>query len=214
MPKSAQTTEVYNDLRSRLMNGGFAAGEKLKPQELQQRYYCSANTVRDVLFRLSRIGLVVFEEQKGFRTRMISAEARRDVTQFRILLEQEGIVRSMYNGGVAWEAQLSAVHHKLSHIETRIARSGEPGDDGLLWSQAEWEFHNTLVSACGSPILIETFETTYSRFRQQMHAQERDFGEDYFKAVIQEHQAIMDAALARDEDACRRAVYDHLKRNF
>ncbi len=63
-------------------------------------------------------------------------------------------------------------------------------------------------------MLRETYENVYGQFRQQMVAQERDFGRSYFSAIIAEHQAILDAALSRDVDACRQAIHDHLKRNY
>lgn len=120
----------------------------------------------------------------------------------------------MRRGGVKWEAQLTASHHKLRHIETQIATLGEVDPYMSLWSDAEWEFHETLVSACGSPILRETYAAIYLRFRQQMVGQERAFGENYFRAIIAEHQAILEAALSRDLESCRSAIHDHLKRNL
>ena len=196
------------------MTAVFQLGSKMKPAEFQDEYGCSANTVRDVLLRLSKVGLVEFEIQRGFRVKRTSPERRRDVTQFRILLEQEGATQSMIHGGLPWEARLTAAHHKLSHIETQMARGAQAETYVGLWSDAEYEFHETLISACGSPLLMETFANIYVQFRQQMVSQERDFGENYFRAIIAEHQAILDAALARDADACRAAIYDHLKRNL
>lgn len=196
------------------MTARFQPNQKLKPAELQDQYGCSANTVRDVLLRLSKVGLVEFQMQRGFRVAQTSPERRRDVTQFRILLEQEGATLSMQNGGVAWEARLAAAHHKLSHIETQMARDARVETYVSLWSDAEFEFHETLISRCESPLLMETYKNVYAQFRQQMVSQERDFGEDYFRAIIAEHQAILDAALARDTEACRDAIYDHLKRNL
>ena len=66
------------------------------------------------------------------------------------------------------------------------------------------------ISACGSPLLIETFGRGYLQFRQQFVGQQRDFGANYFEAIIAEHQAIVDAALARDQEACRRAIFEQI----
>ncbi|QBF34310.1 GntR family transcriptional regulator [Thalassococcus sp. S3] len=208
------TPDIYEDIQRKLMTAAFRPGQKLKPSELQGEYGCSANTIRDVLLRLSTVGLVDFEMQRGFRARMTTPERRRDITQFRILLEQEGAILSMQKGGVAWEAGLSAAHHKLKHIETQVVRSEDGQPPMALWSDAEREFHETLISACGSPILRETYGNIYIQFRQQMVGLERDFGADYFRAIIAEHQAILNAALARDVVQCRDAIYDHLKRNL
>ena len=120
----------------------------------------------------------------------------------------------MARGGLEWEARLTAAHHKLRHIEQTVERSGDIEPSMALWSDAEREFHETLISACGSKLLEETFGNIYAQFRQQMVSQERDFGSDYFSAIIDEHQAILDAALSRDTDACRKSIHDHLKRNL
>ena len=208
------TADIYDDLLRKLITARLRPGQKLKPAVLQREYGCAANTVRDVLLRLSKVGIVEFELQRGFRARMTSPERRSDVTRFRTLLEQEGAVASMQQGGLEWEASLTAAHHKLSHIEKQLAGRTPHGADILLWSDAEMGFHETLISACGSPLLRETHRNVYAQFRQQMVGLQRDFGRDYFEAIIGEHQAILDAALARDPDACKAAIHDHLKRNI
>jgi len=209
-----ETPDIFDDLQRRLITRQFLPGQKLKPAELTDTYGVSANTVRDVLMRLSLGGLVEFQDQRGFRVARTSIEKRRDITRFRILLEQEGARLSMQLGGLEWEAQLSAAHHKLRHIESQIASADNPGPNMGLWSDAEVDFHRVLISACESEILIETYARVYAQFRQQMVAVERDFGSNYFHAIIHEHQQIVDAALARRTDACRQAIYDHLKRNL
>ncbi len=187
---------------------------KLKPADLQGEYACAANTIRDVLMRLANVGLVEFQLQRGFRATASSLERRSDVARFRILLEQAGAGDSMKRGGIYWEADLAATHHKLLHIERQIIQAGEVQNLLPFWTNAEREFHETLISACGSPMLIETYAKVYLQFRQQFVGQQRDFGANYFEAIIIEHQAIVDAALSRDEAACRQAIYDHLKRNL
>ncbi len=209
-----KTNGIYDDLKAKLVTGGLAPGRKLKPAELQTGYGCSANTLRDVLMRLCSLGLVEFQMQRGFRATPSSPERRRDVARFRLLLEREGVSESMERGGIAWEADLAAAHHKLLHIERRMAVSTDVQDFLPLWTEAEREFHETLISASCSPLLIETFSQVYLQFRQQFVGQQRDFGLSYFEAIIAEHQAIVDAAIARDQTACRDAIYEHLKRNL
>ncbi len=212
--RRVSTPAIYADLQRRLMTAAFAPGERLRPKDLQGEYGCSANTVRDILLRLSKVGLVEFELQRGFRVLATSTERRRDITRFRILLEQEGAAMSVAAADVGWEADLAAAHHRLSHIERRIVRTGDVQGHMCLWSDAEREFHETLIAACGSEILRATYADIYARFRQQMVGLERDFGANYFEAIIREHQRILDAALARDAPACRAAIHDHLKRNL
>lgn len=212
--KRTNTNDIYIDLKRKLMTAHFRPGEKLKPLVLQGHYGCSANTVREVLLRLAKVGLVDFELQRGANAKHATPELRHDVTKFRILLEQEGAALSIQYGGVAWEASLSAAHYKLRHIETKIEADGDVHPHLELWSDAELEFHGTLISECRSPILRETYQNIYAQFRQQMISQERGFNSSFFRSIIDEHQAILDAALSRDPDACKAAIFDHLKRHL
>ena len=212
MSEKTETPDIYQNIRHKLVTATFAPGQKLKPADLIETYGCSINTLREVLLRLSTVGLVTFQDQRGFRARDVSPAHQHDLTQFRILLEQEGIVQSMRNGGLEWESRVTAAHHKLSHIENRIHDTGrvEPMVD--LWCAAEWEFHDTLMSACESPLLRQTYAQVYDQFRQQLVTRERNYG--YFPGNVTEHFGIVQAALARDETLCRARIHDHLARNL
>lgn len=201
-------------MHDRLISTEFKPGQKLKSDELRQIYGCSANTVREVMLRLSSVGLVTFEDQRGFRVTNLSEERRDDLTRFRILLEQEGATLSMRHGGLEWEAQLTAAHHKLRHIESKLAETGDVEGNLAIWTSADWEFHETLISACKSPLLCNTYQTIYNQFRQQLVSQRTGFTPAYFHTIIAEHQEILDAALSRKTSTCHAAIHAHLKRNL
>lgn len=212
MAEKTDTRDIYEDLRTKSMTGYFPQGKKLKPSELTGYYGCSVNTIREILFRLSTVGLVVSEDQRGFRARPVSRQRQHDLTTFRITLEQQGVIQSMKNGGIEWEARLSAAHHKLSHIESRISKTGDVEPVLRPWCAAEWEFHETLISASDSPVLRETFKSIYDQFRQQLVAQASNYG--FFEGNIAEHKRIVDAALSGNAEECQQSIHDHLSRNL
>ena len=214
MTTRRDTPAIYADLQNRLLTGGFAPGAKLMPSVLQHEYGCSANTVRDVLLQLSKVGLADFAIQRGFRSSRVSAERRDGLARFRVMLEQEGAVRSMGRGGLPWEARLAAAHHSLIHIEAQIARRSEGAPYMDLWMEAEHNFHRTLIAECGVPPLIETFEGVYMQFIQQIHDLESRRVATHFHTVIEEHQAIVNAALGSDASALRAAIEAHHCRYF
>ena len=207
------TPEIYADLQHRLLTGGFAPGAKLMPSSLHGEYRCSANTVRDVLLQLSKVGLVEFEIQRGFRARSVSIRKRAEIARFRVILEQEGAVASMRNGGLEWESALAAAHHRLMHIERQFAKSRDDVPFVGIWSDAELAFHRTLLSECRLPPLLETFNSVYMQFRQQMVGLESNCVPDYFHGIILEHNAIVEAATAKDEAALRAAIQAHQARH-
>lgn len=202
---------LFSQLRDRVVNGEFAPGQRLRAELLRLDYDVSASTMREMLFRLSTVGLVDFQEQRGFRLPEQSAELLNDLTHFRILLECEGARLSVRLGDVEWEARLTAAHHKLSHIETRVDANSPSSDLLALWTRAELEFHQTLIEACGSPILKESHANIYQRFRQQMITRDKKF--DFVPEIVGQHKAILDAALSKDEELICVQIYTHLIRN-
>jgi DNA-binding GntR family transcriptional regulator len=207
-----ETPNIYEDLRSRLIEAKFDYGQKLKPADLQASYGCSANTIRVVLFRLASENLAIFEDQKGFRVPKMSPQKQHELTQMRILLEAEGASLSMKQGGVAWEAALSAQHYKLKHLEKRISAATDTSVFITHWIRAEEEFHQALISACGSQILKDMHRLIYAQFRQQLITTDRTFV--FLTENIDQHQEIVDAALNGDEAMVRARIHDHLKRNM
>ena len=208
----AQDGKIYEILRKRLITNAFVHGSKLRAEVLKEEFGCSASTIREVLFRLASVGLVVFQEQRGFRVPECSAEKLKELTHMRVLLEGEGTVLSIRNGGVAWEARLTAAHHQLSHIEQRIHAADDATTLVDLWFGAENEFHQTLISACGSDLLKRMHSQIYAQFRQQLMVADMRF--DYISENIKHHAAILDAALSGDEALTRQKVHDHLERHL
>ena len=205
-------TDMYRDLEKRLTTNEFLHGAKLRAEILREEFGCSASSVREVLLRLSTQGLVNFQEQRGFRVPEQSSQKLIELTHIRILLEGEGAVLSIREGGVAWEARLTAAHHKLIHIENRIQALDDPTELVDIWFSCEGEFHQTLISACGSGTLKQLHSQIYAQFRQQLMEADRRF--DFISANIKQHAEILDAALKADEALTRKRIHDHLKRHL
>ena len=49
-------------------------------------------------------------------------------------------------GGLKWESDLAAAHHKLVHIEHEIAREGELNTYIALWTEAERKDYPSFAS--------------------------------------------------------------------
>lgn len=208
----ATQANLLETLRDRVVNGEFAPGCRLKPEVLRLDYGVSASTLREILFRLSTVGLVEFQEQRGFRIPPQSPKLQHDLTQFRIMMECEGACLSIRLGGLPWEARLTAAHHKLSFIESRVQDGQRSPEVLTLWTTAELDFHRTLIDSCGSDVLKQSHAVVYHRFRQQMIISDREF--TFAPENIRQHQRILDAALDHDEAMIRTRITEHLSRNL
>ena len=82
-----RTEQVYEMLRSELLNGVLQPSHKLKMVELTERFGASQSVIREALTRLTEQGLLVATPQRGFRVRDLSIQDIAELTETRIQVE-------------------------------------------------------------------------------------------------------------------------------
>lgn len=201
------TETVYARLRSDILMGVLRPGDRLKLDGLRDRYDVSINTLRETLSRLVSEGLVANEGQRGFMVVPASLADLRDITEMRKLLECRAVRLSVEHADLEWESRVVAAYHKLSRIEEVIEQ--DPRRWGAQLELYNREFHNALISACGSRWLLTFHGVMYDQsLRYRMLAfQVRDFPRQQSRA---EHRELLDAALARDADRLVTVVAAHI----
>jgi DNA-binding GntR family transcriptional regulator len=198
---------IYEALKTDILMGKFAPGSKLKIETLKERYGMGVNVIRESLARLATEDLVDSEDQKGFWVAPTSPARLSELTRLRILLETDGVKHSMKNGGIDWESNIVAAHQKLAYIEEKMRQDEDA--HYKIWHQCDWEFHAALIAACGSQLHALYHQRVFDQFRQYVMV---DLKTNGFRGndIIDEHQAIVDAALKRDYEGCAKALEHHL----
>lgn len=195
----------YRRIRADIIFGRLAPAQKLKLESLKETYETSVSTLREILNRLSSEGLVVAEGQRGFEVSPVSATDLREIAALRLLLEIHALEQSFEHGDVEWEARLVSAHYKLSRME-RVMASGDTSQ-AEDWKRYDWEFHQALISACGSKLLMEMHSVIFDKYlRYQMVALSYR-GE----IAAKEHQQLLDAALGRDQQMAKQVLTVHIK---
>lgn len=204
-PTLAEATHAR--LRSDILTGALRPGERLKLEALRDRYDVSVNTLRETLSRLVSEGLVANQGQRGFMVVAASLADLRDITEMRKLLECRAVRLSVEHADLEWESRVVAAYHKLSRIEEVVEQ--DPGHWGTRLELYNRQFHNALISACGSRWLMTFHGVMYDQsLRYRMLAfRVRDFPREQSRA---EHRALLDAALARDAERLAAIVAAHI----
>src|SRR5258707_15896732 len=141
-----RTEQVYDLLRSDLLNGLLQPSQKLKMVELTDRFGVSQSVIREALTRLTEQGLLIATPQRGFRGRDVSVEDIAELTETRILIESLALRLAVERGDLQWETGILAAHHRLER--TPVSR-----DDGTFnedWSIQHRDFHQALLAGCGN----------------------------------------------------------------
>lgn len=202
-PRQTLVTQCYIQLRDLIVNGDAAPGEKLKVAALTKRFNVGPTPVREALSRLANTGLVTATDNKGFRVKDVSEEEVRDLYFTFAQLEHIALKRSIENGTSAWEGEVMGALHRLTAIEKNRSV------DFLSWLKENEAFHTTLVSACGSPMLLKLRNEVYqllSRYTllsfNTNHARLEKNNKD--------HEAIAKAAISRKCDQTCTLMDAHL----
>jgi len=197
--------KAYRRIRTDIIFGRLAPGQKLKLDGLKDAYGVSISTLRELLNRLTSEGLIVAESARGFEVAPASAENLKEIANLRQLLECSALGQSFAAGDMEWEGRVVSAHHKLASMENRMLA----GDQGSpeLWKRYDWEFHHALISACGSAAMLETHAAVYDKYlRYQMIAV-------VFRGEIaaREHRQLLDSALKRDAATAQAVLIRHIQ---
>ena len=199
-----RASDVLQRMRDDILNCQLQPGLKLRFELLRERYGVSFSTLREALARLSAERLVLSEGQRGFLVAPLSVAELEDLTASRVLVEREGLRRSMERGDDSWEAGILASFHRMDRLQSRLGAACETDAE---WAALHGKFHLALVSACASPTLLEMRETLFLRaYRYRRLASDLRPG---WQPAETGHRAIMEQALDRSPEAL-----DLLERHF
>jgi DNA-binding GntR family transcriptional regulator len=197
---------IANQLRANILNGRLSPGLKLHLDDLKQSLGVSLSPLREGLSRLAAEGLVTGEDQRGFSVAPVSRRDFIEIIDLRTMLETKALRASIEQGDDEWEARVVATHHLLSKLEDRRWKQSHFDE----WENKHRAFHNALISASNSPLLLNFSQTLvdmnhrYRRIYNLKNPPNRD--------VAQEHRALAEAALARDADKGCALLRDHIER--
>lgn len=191
-------------IRHDIVFGRLRPGQRLTLDKLRPVYGVGISTLREIFNRLVPEGFVVAEGQRGFQVAPCTAGELRELADLRLLIEGHALAQSFAAGDVEWEGRVVAAHHKLARMEERLLGGDDSGT--LQWKRYDFEFHQALVSACGSKALLDLHAGIYERYlRYQMV-----FFVFWGPASIGEHRTLLDCALRRDASEGQRLLQGHI----
>jgi DNA-binding GntR family transcriptional regulator len=202
-----RTEQVYETLRSELLNGVLLPSQKLKMVEFTERFGVSQSVVREALTRLTEQCLLVATPQRGFRVRDLSVEDIGELTETRIQVESVALRLAVERGDLQWETGILAAHYRLER--TPVTR-----DDGTVsedWSVQHRDFHQALLTGCGNRRL----ESVVNSLRDSAELYRRWYWvltDDHQRDLAREHRELKELALARDADRAIEVLTAHIDR--
>ncbi|MFJ3669848.1 GntR family transcriptional regulator [Streptomyces sp. NPDC090106] len=191
---------VVDVLRAALIAGELLPGEVYSAPALAPRFGVSATPVREAMLELVKEGMVEIVPNKGFRVTEVSERQLDEYTHVRSLIE---IPTTVGLTATADPDDLERLRPVAREIVTSAARG-----DLIAYVEADLRFHLGLLSLAGNGHLVEVVRDL--RRRSRLYGLTALARAGRLDASAEEHLELLDALLARDEEAVREVTTRHL----
>lgn len=208
---ATRASTVYLLLRQDIIRAKLLPGEKLRVENLTERYGVGPTPVREALNRLSADGLVLQQDQRGFRVAPVSVEDLTEVVRTRIWLEEIAIRESVKNGDDAWEEGVLLAYRRLTRIPNRLAEDSQSANPD--WENQHHAFHHALIAACPSKTLLGFCDRLFESADRYRHLAVRHTHKGA-RDVNAEHKALMEAVLDRRADVAIDLLKEHTEQTL
>lgn len=197
----AEQQTLTDRLRSDILNGSFAPGERLVELHMTERYAVGRAAVREALVELESEHLIEREANRGATVRAISIEEVIQLTEARAALESLAARHAARNGDDAFRAECTETMHQM---EVAVGRN-----DVETYSSLNRYLHRRIREV--SDHLIAKSLIDNLRNRSAHHNYRLAFRPGRPDQSVMEHQEIVDAIVNRDEDEAAAAMERHLQ---
>jgi DNA-binding GntR family transcriptional regulator len=192
--------DLRTQLRDAILRGTYAPRQRLIEAELAEEYDASRFVVRNALIQLAADGLVELQPNRGARVREISVEEAVEITEIRQSVEGLVAARAAANITDDEVTELRALGDELTAAveQGELLRYSEL--NGTLHSRLRVIAHHSTATG-----IIEQLTGQMVRDQLSLSLLPRRPG-----VSLPEHLAIVDAVCARDPEAARKAMMEHV----
>jgi DNA-binding GntR family transcriptional regulator len=206
--------ELAVALEQAIVSGELAPGTVLRQEQLSERYAVSRTPVREALRRLSALGLVTFEPNRGVRVRTPSLDELREAFLIRAELESLATELAVPRFSAEDLAELERAEGTFADLTDRLRSTAHDGPDrgGLVneWVRANHAFHDVIYRVCAMPLvarMAKTIRFSGSAVWSPADARELD---DLYRANESQHRAIIAAIRAGSATGARSLAREHV----
>jgi DNA-binding GntR family transcriptional regulator len=191
---------VLDALREAILDGEFAAGQRLVEVDLCERFGCTRFAVRAAIPVLVSEGLVEVQRHRGARVRVIPLAEAIEITEVRQLLEGLAAARAAQR---VTPAQAAALQQIIAEMHEAVAAA-----ELLRYSDANGRLHSLIREIGGHATATAIVERLRGQMVRHQFALALVPGRPAISLV--QHERIVDAIVARDPAAAEAAMSEHI----
>lgn len=195
----SQGQATYQAILAAIRAGDYAPGDRLRETEIAERLALSRTPIREAMRRLEADGIIEHRARIGAVVRALSYAEVVELYEMRVVLERTA-------------AELAARHAlgaEIDALDTLNADFAACLSDSARAVAVNQQFHQGLYDAARNRFLIEATRAMNNALLLLGPTTLAD--EERIAVVCRQHQDIIDAIRARDEEAAGAAAQAHLE---
>ena len=194
-------SRIAETLRDEILSGALAAGQRLRQEDIAERFGASRQPVRDALRLLEGEGLVTLIANSGAWVAKLSESECAEAYQIRERLEPLLLRASIPN---LTPTQLAKLESLVSAIELST--------DLESFLRLDREFHLLSYAGASEGMLSDLVERLWNTTQHYRRAFRNVVNPNESNITQFEHRIIMDAIARKDSDQAERALEGHIRR--
>ena len=192
---------VYKELKLKIFNEEIPPGTWLIERELCEKYNLSRTPVREILRILASDGLITLEPTKRYSVRKLGFEEIVEIFHARESVEGMAARLSCLRGDQDFLSKIEKIKNQLERIDI--------DKDTYRGMETGHRLHNTIIKAAGNKILYGFYEKLNNLAALTRNLTVRSV--EIERNSRNDHIAIAQAILEKDEEKCEHAMREHIK---
>lgn len=191
---------IAGKLRTAIGLGQIPPGAQLGEAELAKELGVSRGPLREAMQRLTQEGLLISIRNRGLFVITMTDEEVRDMYVARTAVERAASELILQKGA-------KDVAARLLSVVKAMKKAADKGDLDAM-SEADMEYHATLVAAAGSTRLTRMHNTLLTETRMCLTALEKKYPDPHTR--VAEHHAIAEALAAGNDELVGKLLISHM----
>jgi DNA-binding GntR family transcriptional regulator len=214
---TTKADEIALELEQEIVSAEIAPGAVLRQEQLSERFGVSRTPVREALGRLTALGLVSFEPNRGVRVRTLSTEALYEAFLVRAELESLATELAALRRTEEDIRELEQAERRFAVATDRLREAGE-GDWAELtheWVRANHAFHDVIYRIASAPMVERIAKSARRTFSGSAVWNSGRVGAgELYDANVRQHRAITEAVAAGSAAGARALAREHVLASF
>ncbi|MCL6517177.1 GntR family transcriptional regulator [Alicyclobacillus sp.] len=192
--------QIADFIATEILQGRLHPGDRLKEEELAEKFQTSRAPVREALYLLQIDGLVERQPRRGTVVKAYTQKEIRELYEVRQGLELIAVERLRQ----VWNRQAAQRFHAvLADMERALANA-----DAEAYSESNEAFHELMFDLAGNEVLLRLYRQLQNLLRLLLRLSTQEPAQ--MRASYEEHRAIVAALERGDFEEARRVLADNV----